>query len=170
MITRTTLTKQEKEKLDVIKSELVGKFRKRVTPVFKRADGTIEPIHPKPKSPWQWVISPAIAVPFGNAWSVKIPPYMAPSLEEVRRSTVIAARRIDQLRGITYNTFIQRLIDDLVKSMGIPPEPAPLGRGTVTIIPPPQKTEWTMAKPTYFYMKPSVQAGKTLMLMDSTTP
>lgn len=152
MILPRDLTKLEKEKLGAMREELLGKLRKRVTPVFKRADGTIEKMTPKLKSPWQWMFSPSIGVPHANAWHVKIPAYMAPSLQEIRQSDIVrATERLNQLRGITHNTFLQRIINEMVSRYTI--GPLPLGRGTVEVIPPPKAStvewEWVNKKPSH---------------------
>ena len=112
MILPRDLTTLERSKLDVIRQELLGKFRRRVIPVFKRAGGTVEAIKPRVKY---------IPLRDHGHWRERLNDRL---------------ELISQCRGISWMAFIDQLIREVAANMGVPLEPEPLGRGTVTVIPP----------------------------------
>jgi hypothetical protein len=103
MILLRDLTKAEQAKLYVLKQEILGGFRKRVTPVFKRANGSIDLIEPSGMRPCQ-----------------------REKLRQERMKFVKDARSlvsIEQLRlapGIPWKTFIDNLYRDVAAGMGLP--------------------------------------------------
>lgn len=101
MILLGSLTKIEKKKLLELKEEIVLGFRKRVTPLLYRADGSTQPI-PR-RSPMRMVTK------------MERRNYV---IDDINRTRA----RLNQFRGITYIGFVESMVREYTVGVGIPPE------------------------------------------------